>query len=164
MSLALHLLEYLTPLMVSRPKPAHVPVPKVSSKKSDVVQTCTKTDDFIVFTWKPPDLSPGSTWTKSTIEELRITSDEYPDSDTVFQYGLECLARHRLNYYAEDPNHTHLQLLWWEFPRERWEELRNGCSMNFLREPLSIIQPNSAIHGSCKFTFDPGSDGGLVPP
>jgi hypothetical protein len=109
-TIALHLLEYLTPLLVSRPKPAPVPVPKASSKESDVVQTCTQTDDFIVFTWKPPDLSPGSTWRKSTIEELGIASDEYPDSDTVFQDGLERLARHRLNYDAEGPNPTHLQL------------------------------------------------------
>jgi hypothetical protein len=144
-TIALHLLEYLTPLLVSRPKPAPVPVPKVSSKESNVVPTYTKTDDFKVFTWKPSDLSPWLTWTKLTIEELRIASDEYEDSDTFFKDGLERLARHRHNYDDEGPNPTHLQLLWWEFPQERWEELRNGCRMNFLRQPLSIIQPNSAM-------------------
>jgi hypothetical protein len=43
---------------------------------------------------------------------------------------------------SSGPNPTHLQLLWWEFPRERWDELREGCSMNFLRDPIPLIQPN----------------------
>jgi hypothetical protein len=63
----------------------------------------------------------------------------------MFADGLERLARHCGNYDADGLNPTHLQLLWWEFPKERWDELRDGCSMNFLRQPLSIIQPNSAM-------------------
>jgi hypothetical protein len=55
------------------------------------------------------------------------------------------LANHRLNYTLEGPNPTHLQLLWWEFPMESWENLRTGCSMNFLRPPDERITPNSEI-------------------
>jgi hypothetical protein len=28
-------------------------------------------------------------------------------------------------------------------PRERWDEIRGGCSMNFLRDPVPLIQSNS---------------------
>jgi hypothetical protein len=144
-TVALHLLEYLTPKLVFRPEPAPIPVPKMSSTKSKAVQMCTKVDDLVVFAWKPPDLSPGSSWTRETIQELRFACDEYADSDAMFQDGLARLARHPGNYDADGPNPTQLQLLWWEFPRERWDELRNGCSMNFLKEPLHIIQPNSSM-------------------
>jgi hypothetical protein len=91
-TIALHLLEYLTPLLVSRPKPTPVPVQQVSSKESNVVQTCTKAGDFAVFTWKPPDLSPGSPWSRETIAELRRACDDYEDSDAIFQDGLERLT------------------------------------------------------------------------
>jgi hypothetical protein len=55
------------------------------------------------------------------------------------------LKRHRLNYTAEGPNPTHLQLLWWEFPMESWDELREGYSMNFITPPKEQITPNSEM-------------------
>jgi hypothetical protein len=106
---------------------------------------CIKTDDYIVVKWKPPDLSPGSPWTQETIQELRNASKFYDDHHAVFTDGMERLARHQQNYDADGPNPTHLQLLWWEFPPERLEELRLGCSMNFLRDPIQIITPNSKM-------------------
>jgi hypothetical protein len=63
----------------------------------------------------------------------------------MFQDGLEKMKQHRSNYDEDGPNPTHLQLLWWEFPKERWDELREGCSMNFLQEPVHLIQPNSMM-------------------
>jgi hypothetical protein len=55
------------------------------------------------------------------------------------------LRRHRTNYTAEGLVPTNLQLLWWEFPRESWDELRDGCSMNFIRKPPEVITPNSEL-------------------
>jgi hypothetical protein len=152
-TLDLHLLEYITPnLLQLTPRScdntqepdgqrAEFPVPKTHPIK--VVQHCVTAGDNLVFTWKPPDLSPGSEWTRETIRDLRVACDRYDNSDTLFQEGLECLARHRQNYDEDGPNPTKLQLLWWEFPEERWAEFRDGCSMNFLRDPTPLIQPNS---------------------
>jgi hypothetical protein len=149
----LHLLEYITPNLLSpAPRPPDtssergrnvdsIPVPKTDPLKA--VQSCVSAGENLVFTWRPPDLSPGSEWTRETIRTLRVACDHYDDSENLFQEGLECLARHRKNYDAEGPNPTKLQLLWWEFPAERWDEIRQGCSMNFLRDPISLIQPNS---------------------
>jgi hypothetical protein len=144
-TVALHLLEYLTLALLKLTAPSQTPVPKTPSKKSKVVTSCDSIDEFIVFTWKPPDMTPNSAWTRETIQELWTTCSEYENEDDMFADGLERLARHRGNYDADGPNPTHLQLLWWEFPRERWDELRDGCSMHFLRSPVSIIQTNSAM-------------------
>ncbi len=59
--------------------------------------------------------------------------------------GLNALRLHRDNYDADGPSPTHLQLLWWMFPKEHWDELREGCSMNFLVEPRNELTPNSVI-------------------
>jgi hypothetical protein len=144
-TVALHLLEYLTPALLQPAAPEQPPVLEAPSKMSKVVTRCDTVGDFMVFTWKPPDLSPGSDWTRETIQELREACNEYAAAAALFQDGLKRLQRHRGNYDAEGPNPTHLQLLWWEFPRERWDELREGCSMNFMREPVHLIQPNSAM-------------------
>jgi hypothetical protein len=63
----------------------------------------------------------------------------------VIEHGLQDLRRHRSNYDSEGPKPTHLQLLWWEFPPEWWDELRNGCPMNFLHKPAAEITPNSEL-------------------
>jgi hypothetical protein len=115
-------------------------------RRSKTVTNVTDIYDYIVFTWKPPDLSPGSPWTRETIQELRAACDKYDNSKSMFLDGLKRLKLHRGNYDEEGPpNPTHLQLLWWEFPRERWNDLRDGCSMNFLKDPIPLIQPNSAM-------------------
>jgi hypothetical protein len=120
-------------------------VPNGAEKKSPTVMDYRKVDNYIVFIWKPPDLSPDSEWTKETIHELQAACDKYEDSETLFNDGLERLARHRGNYDEDGPCPTHLQLLPCEFPREHWDELRNGCSMNFLQEPVNLIKTNSAM-------------------
>jgi hypothetical protein len=110
---------------------------------SKTVQECFASGEHLVFTWKPPDLSPGSSWTRAPIQTLLDACDEYVDADKMFQDGLVRLDRHRRNYDDEGPNPTKLQLLWWEFPRERRDEIRGGCSMNFLGDLVPLIQPNS---------------------
>jgi hypothetical protein len=115
-------------------------------KPSKTVTSVAVIDEYIVFTLKPPDLSPGLPWNRETIQELRTACDEYDDFKSMFLDGLERLKHHRGNYDEEGPNPRHLQLLWWwEFPRERWNELREGCSMNFLSKPIPLIQPNSVM-------------------
>ena len=59
--------------------------------------------------------------------------------------GKRDLSRHRTNYGPDGPQH--LQILWWEFPPEHWEDLRVGGSMNFLKEPRLGITPNSPLTG-----------------
>ena len=55
------------------------------------------------------------------------------------------LENHRGNYTTEAPHPTRLQLLWWRFPRESWDVLREGNSMNFLMEPTHRLTPNSSM-------------------
>ena len=53
---------------------------------------------------------------------------------------LTATALHELqSTNAEGPRPTHLQLLWWEWPREHWDGLRLGSPMNFLIRPEAVI-------------------------
>ena len=40
--------------------------------------------------------------------------------------GLDALSRHRRNHDSTGANPEQLQVLWWEFPREHWDALREG--------------------------------------
>ena len=51
------------------------------------------------------------------------------DAETLFADGLAALRVHRDNYGPDGPKR--LQLLWWEFPRQHWTALWEGCRMNF---------------------------------
>jgi hypothetical protein len=51
---------------------------------------------------------------------------------------------HRRNVDG-DGSIQQLQILWWEFPPEQWEELRNGCPVNFLTEPTKGTTPNAPM-------------------
>jgi hypothetical protein len=61
----------------------------------------------------------------------------------VYSEGLIALDIHRGNYNLEGPAPKQLKLLWWEFPKEHWESLREGSRMNFLRLPEPNIKPNA---------------------
>jgi hypothetical protein len=50
---------------------------------------------------------------------------------------------HRQSYDEFSPKPKALQLLWWEFPPEQWEELREGCRMNFLTTPPQMIHQST---------------------
>ena len=97
------------------------------------------------FRWKPPDLRPGSRWYEARMTSLRRAAQEYPDPGLLVREGIEALSRHRDNYDAEGPRPTHLQLLWWEWPREHWDALRQGSPMNFLVRPEAVIHENSPM-------------------
>jgi hypothetical protein len=59
------------------------------------------------------------------------------DRKQQFLKGLADLDRHRANYGPDGIQQ--LQVLWWEFPSERWIELRRGCPMNFLAVPRNNV-------------------------
>lgn len=66
---------------------------------------------------------------------LIIASSTYDNSFEKLQQGIRMLDIHRRNYTSTHPEPRELQILWWEFPREHWNDLRDGSSMNFLSTP-----------------------------
>lgn len=96
--------------------------------------------------WRPPDLTPGRPWHTARLNTLFAAAKQYPGREIeLINHGLDCLRRHRWNYDANGSAPTHLQILWWEFPREHWDDLREGSSMNFLLPPPAIIHPNGEM-------------------
>ena len=59
---------------------------------------------------------------------------------------MEILQAHRLNYGPEGPEH--LVVLWWEWPRQHWEDLRLGVSMDFMITPTPNISVNQDMDGA----------------
>ena len=55
------------------------------------------------------------------------------------------LENHWKNFESPDRSIIHLQILWWEFPPEHWEELCEGCPMSFLSEPTKGVTPNAPM-------------------
>lgn len=95
--------------------------------------------------WKPPDMTPGGVWHQARVDRLKWACSFYDKSDLLFEDGLAKLAIHRQNYDDTGPAPKRLQLLWWEFPQSQWEDIRLGGSMNFLKEPIHQIAPNSPM-------------------
>jgi hypothetical protein len=75
---------------------------------------------------------------------LRQAVIDLPNPEQAYRDGLEALKIHRTNYGEDDIIHR-LQLLWWEFPPEHWEAIREGCPMNFLTEPDEGIMQNAPM-------------------
>ena len=95
------------------------------------------------FTWKPANLCEGGEWYQDRISHLHHACSHYSNSTELYNDGLERLRIHRTNYDEEGPNPSYLQLLWWEFPAEHWDELRDGFRMNFLKKPRTQLVPNA---------------------
>jgi len=93
--------------------------------------------------WAPPSLEEGGKWNVQRIKNLRRAAATTPDPSKTIVLGLEDLARHRRNYNSTGTCVAKLQLLWWEFPPEHWDALREGSRMNFLTEPSPAIHPNA---------------------
>ena len=101
---------------------------------------------FEPYDWVPPDLTEGGVWYNERVASLRAAAAHYPEREQeLVSTGLSHLAIHRGNYDTSGPRPTKLRLLWWEFPREHWDALREGSSMNFLIPPSSILHPNSEM-------------------
>jgi hypothetical protein len=97
----------------------------------------------IPFSWKPPDLTEGGKWHSARTKNLLDGAGSFEDPTSVIDKGLEALRIHRQNYKANGPDPKQLQLLWWEFPKEHWEPLKNGSRMNFLKQPEAKIHDNA---------------------
>jgi hypothetical protein len=97
------------------------------------------------FSWCPPDLSAGGIWYQERVTNLVAAAAHYEDRVQLVHDGLRALEVHRSNYTATHPEPKQLQLLWWEFPPEHWEEIRDGGSMNFMVPPTPCIHPNSSM-------------------
>jgi hypothetical protein len=95
------------------------------------------------FSWKPPDLSEGREWHQKRMTNLRKAAESFPDPAGVIAEGIKALNTHRNNYAMDGPDPKKLQLLWWEFPMEHWQPLREGSRMNFLRQPEPMIHDNA---------------------
>jgi hypothetical protein len=93
--------------------------------------------------WEACDLRPGSPWMLERVDRLAIACRGLPDRLRHFREGLASLDIHRENYGPSGAKQ--LRLLWWEFPSERWHELREGCSMNFLEPPAAGVTPNAPM-------------------
>lgn len=94
------------------------------------------------FVWYPPDLTAGGVWYKRRLLNLIIAANNYEDSFDKLRQGIQMLDIHRGNYTATHPEPRELQILWWEFPKEHWDDLRDGSSMNFLSPPPAGLTMN----------------------
>jgi hypothetical protein len=99
-------------------------------------------EDHPKYHWEPPDLSVGGQWYKHRLINLMIASNIYEDSYHKLRQGIQMLNVHRKNYTPTHPEPKELQILWWEFPPEHWNDLRDGSSMNFLQPPPAGLTPN----------------------
>ena len=75
------------------------------------------------FIWNLPNLNKGGTWFLEQIMNLNKAYATYPNTPELYDDGIFCLDSHRLNYSTTGPDLFWLQLLWWEFPHEHWEDI-----------------------------------------
>ena len=120
--------------------------------------------------WKPPDLSEGGEWHAERLSSLRKAVLQYPGrEEELYQQGLECLREHRMNFTEDGAVARRPRILWWEFPREHWDSLREGSSMNYITPPTPGIHDNSVMNDdqratACTFVDELIELGVLVPP
>ena len=113
--------------------------PNLSQKPSDASTPATSTP------WAVPDLSHGGKWYNDRVASLKNAVHGLPRAKQLYLEGLEALEVHRTNYTSEGPKR--LQLLWWEFPEEHQEAIREGSSMNFLVLPTGELVLNGPLLG-----------------
>jgi hypothetical protein len=97
------------------------------------------------FTWRPPNLQIGGPWYRRRFENLLLAAWTYKDPFPLIREGINILDRHRKNYTDTHPAPKELQVVWWEFPPEHWDALREGSRMNFLSPPPEGIQENGKM-------------------
>jgi hypothetical protein len=93
--------------------------------------------------WSPPDLSEGQQFFRDHLSTLKQVTRELGGPASWIADGIAALKLHRLNYGANGA--CKLTILWWEWPREHWTELREGASMNFLKTPPSGLIANTTM-------------------
>jgi hypothetical protein len=143
-TVALHIFESLTPLLVhEKGTPVAVNNPQDPEVPNFVVQEPAPNNES--FDWRPPGLSPLARWYTARVLDLIRACCQFPIPGPMIEEGLVMLRHHQSNYTATHPDPHHLQILWWMFPLEHWDNLRNGSSMNFLAEPPHELTPNSEM-------------------
>jgi hypothetical protein len=95
------------------------------------------------WSWEVPDLSEGSQFFEARLARLHEVVAELHGPDAWITDGLIELEKHRTNYGITGPQN--LAILWWEWPREHWEELREGASMNFMETPPPGLVENTEM-------------------
>jgi hypothetical protein len=116
------------------PEETTVPSPNWTSQEDEPTEE---------WKWEVPDLREGGEWFKARVKSLQKAIQGLPNQDELYTAGLESLAVHRGNYTKDGPKF--LQLLWWEFPPEHHEALREGCRMNFLILPSGELKLNAKM-------------------
>ena len=124
--------RHIIPLPVPAPEPFEPSRGKTAQDEDDCWRIST------------PDLAEGGPWYNDRLKTLSIAIDlaySQEDKEELMKQGKADLAVHRMNYGPEGP--THVQLLWWEWPREYWDRVRFGFPMNFVTYPDVPLQPNA---------------------
>jgi hypothetical protein len=115
----------------------------ISETPAPVADWSDSTEEDIEWEWHVPDLPEGGKWYQAQVQSLEKAIEGLPNREDLYQGGLNALAVHRHNYTDDGPQH--LQLLWWEFPKEHHEGLREGFRMTFLVTPEGELQLNSEM-------------------
>jgi hypothetical protein len=134
--------EYLSEILTNRDA-ASMTAPTRTSVQDHTTRPSPAVPAPPPFSWRPPDLSPEGAWYQQRLANLRAAVSTCPNPKKAWLDGLRMLRIHRSNYNADGPKPTRLQVLWWEFPPEHWEGLREGSRMNFLTDPQPRLNPNA---------------------
>jgi hypothetical protein len=118
-TVALHILESLTPVLVREGIP-HAAISPDRDVPNFVSDPPPNEDSF---EWRPPNLSPSAPWYKARVLDLIRACCLYPCPGPMIKEGLTMLRHHRSNYTDTHPDPHHLQILWWMFPKEHWDDL-----------------------------------------
>jgi hypothetical protein len=106
-------------------------------------ESTTSPPTDVPWKWDPPDLGACSPFYKRQLNRLCEVTAELDGPPSWIEEGKAILAAHRENYGPDGPKNV--VVLWWNWPREHWEELREGASMNFLEEPPPGLVKNSVM-------------------
>jgi hypothetical protein len=136
-------MDVMRPWLLMEEEEAGSEGPKASKKDTAVPTWDDGEDSDEKWQWEVPDLSEGGEWFLARVATLKEVIKGAPNPEELYEGGLKALAIHRGNYTDEGPKR--LQLLWWEFPKEHHEGLREGFRMNFLITPEGELQLNSVM-------------------
>jgi hypothetical protein len=135
--------DFLNHLEASRSPASPPAVERSQSKLHSPLRSSQDKAAPLDWHWEPPDLGPESAFYHRQVSKLQELTKELGGPSEWITDGKAALARHRENYGPDGPKH--LVILWWNWPSEHWDELRDGASMNFLEEPPPGLVKNSEM-------------------
>ena len=137
--------EYLSSTLSRPARPMPSQKGKAPALSWSELRNKTRPKPQVPFSWKPPDLKEGGAWFQKRMVNLRKAAESCDDPPSIIDEGIKAIEIHRQNYTEDGPDAKRLQLLWWEFPEEHWQPLREGTRMNFLQEPEAMIHDNAPM-------------------